>query len=158
MPGVLVESTPVWIGLTTLGLVMLGLALRVPTGRPRDATDVARTVDSVTSSPYEASAEHPLDADEIRLGRRQVELRTDGETVRASFARGGVVSVFGYDALEGVLRGRPPGELFADESAFAAALADAQTRDPRWRQSPDRILVRRTSWRTVDTTLVGSRE
>lgn len=154
----LVESTTVWIGLSTLGLAILGVAIRGPTVPPREATDVARTVDSVASSPYEASAEHPLDADEIRIGCRQMALRAHSQTAHATLARGEVVPAFGHDALEAVLRGRPPSEMFADESAFAAALADAQTRDPRWRPSPDRLLVRRTSWGAVDTTLVGGLE
>jgi hypothetical protein len=155
MLGLLLEPTLVW---TAVGLSTAGLALRVPTAPPREAAAVARTVDSVASSPYEARAEHPVEADEIRVDRRRVTLRTDGTTANASFARGAVVPAFDHDALAAVLRGRPPGEVFADESAFAAALAEAQTRDPRWRSSPGRVLVRRVVWESVDTTLVGGRE
>lgn len=145
----------VWIGLSTLVLPVVGLALRAPDAQV-DATSVARTVDSVASSPYEATAQHPLNAEAVRVGRQHVALRDDG-TAHASLSCRGVVPTHGHDALGAVLRGRPPGDVFADESAFAAALADAATRDPEWHTAPDRLLVRRVSWGDVDVTLVGGR-
>lgn len=147
------ESMPVWTGLVTAAFPAVGLALRARTAPP-DAASLARTVDSVAASPSDARAEHPLDADEIRVERRRLRLRTDGTTTGAPLACSGVVPALDHGALAAVLRGRPPATVFADESAFAAALADAQTRDC-WRPAPDCVCVRRISWGDVDVTLVG---
>lgn len=151
-----VESTYVWIGLTLVGAAVMGMALRVPTAPPPDATATARTVDSAAASPYEASAEHPLDADEIRLGSERVGLRSDGGAAHESFAYGPIVPALGDEDLGPVLRGRPPGEVFADRAAFAAAVADARTHEPRWQPAPERLLIRRVTWGDVNVTLVGA--
>ncbi|PSP31349.1 hypothetical protein BRC64_10625 [Halobacteriales archaeon QH_10_67_22] len=151
-----VESTYVWIGLTIVGIALMGMALRVPTAPPPDATAVARTVDSVASSPYEASGRHPLDADAVRVGSERVGLRNDAGTAHAAFAYDTVVPVLGNDSLASVLRGRPPAAVFEDEAALAAALADAQTHEPRWQPAPERLLVRRAVWGDINATLVGA--
>jgi hypothetical protein len=150
-----VESTYVWIGLTVVGLAVMGLALRVPTAPPPDATAAARTVDSVASSPYEATGRQPIDAEAIRLGSERVGLRTDGGTAHAAFAYDTVVPAFGPD-LSAVLRGRQPSDVFSDRAAFAAAIADARTHDPRWRPALERLLVRRVVWGEINVTLAGA--
>lgn len=151
-----VESTYVWIGLTVVGVALLGATLRVPTAPPPDATAVARTVDSVASSPYEARGRHPLDADAIRLGSERVGLRGDGGSAHAAFAYDTVVPVFGDGDLRAVLRGRPPDAVFDDPGTFADAIASARTHDAGWQPAPERLLVRRVVWGEVNATLVGA--
>ena len=151
-----VESTYVWIGLAVVSASVFGLALRVPASPPPDATRAAQTVDGVASSPYEASGRHPLDADEIRLGRDRIGLRTDGGAAHAAFAFESVVPALGSDRLRVVLRGRPPRAVFEDRAAFAAALEAARTREPRWQPAPETLLVRRVTWGEVNATLVGA--
>ncbi|MFC7194298.1 hypothetical protein ACFQL4_05895 [Halosimplex aquaticum] len=102
-----VESTYVWLALAVVGAGVFGLALRIPTAPPPDATGVARTVDSVASSPHEATARHPLDARQIRLGSHRLGLRGPGGDAHASLAYGPVVPATGGDGdrLAAVLEG-----------------------------------------------------
>jgi hypothetical protein len=151
-----VESTYIWIGLAVVSAVTLGLALRVPTGPPPDAADAVRTVDSVASSPYEASGRHPLDAAEIRVGSERIGLRTDSGAAHAAFAFDSVVPTLESDRLAAVLRGRPPRAVFNSTGTFATALENAEGYDSRWRPAPETLLVRRVTWGEVDATLVGA--
>lgn len=150
-----VESTYVWAGLAAVGTAMLGLAVQVPAAPPPDATPVARTVDSVASSPYEASARQPIDAAEISLGSERVGLRGPGGTGHATFAYDGVVPAAGSDGLRAVLQGRPPSRVFDDPAAFETAIDRARARNASWRSAPERLLVRRVTWEGVHATLVG---
>lgn len=151
-----VESTYVWVALALVSASMLGLAVRVPTAPPPDATEVARTVDSVASSPHEATARHPLDAEQVRIGSERIGVRTDGGAGHAAFAYDTVVPVGGSATLREVLRGRPPGRVFDTPTAFRGALKRAGTRTPSWQPAPDRLLVRRVNWGGVSATLVGA--
>lgn len=151
-----VESTYIWLGLALVGVALFGLAVRVPTTPPPDAGPVARTVDSVASSPYEASGRHPLDTDQIRLGSERVAVRNSAGTDHAAFAYDDVVPVFGDEALAAVLRGRPPTTQFAGRSEFAAALDARRTHEPSWQPAPEVLIVRRVEWGDVNATLVGA--
>lgn len=151
-----VESTYVWLGLAVVSVAVLGLALRVPVEPPPDATAVARTVDSVSSSPYEATARQPLDADQLRLGSERVALGSSGGNAHAAFAYDSVVPATGGGRLAAVLRGRPPGRLFDSPGAFAAALRGARTRRPDWQPAPSTLIARRVTWGEVNATLVGA--
>ncbi|WP_436927854.1 DUF7283 family protein [Halosimplex amylolyticum] len=152
-----VESTYVWLALAVVGAGVLGLALRVPTAPPPDATSVARTVDSVASSPHEATARHPIDARQIRLGSHRLGLRGPGGDAHASFAYGPVVPAKGGDGdrLDAVLHGVPPDRAFASRARFERALNRSRTRDPSWQPAPDGLVVRRVTWGEVNATLVG---
>ena len=151
-----VESTYVWLGLAVVSAVLVGLVLRVPTTPPPDATQTARVVDSVASSPYEAQGRQSLDAAAIRLGSERVGLRTDGGAAHASFACDTVVPALGEGKLSAVLRGRSPDGIFESRAAFAAALNESGTTDPAWQPAPDVLLVRRVVWGDVNATLVGA--
>lgn len=150
-----VESTYVWFGLLLVGAALLGLALRVPTAPPPDATAIARTVDSVASSPHEATARQPIEAREVRLGSERVGLRNSAGAAHATFAYESIVPVTGNDLLRMVLQGRPPDDVFVDPDAFAAAVDWAETTEPEWQRASDRLLVRRITWGDVNATLVG---
>jgi len=151
-----VESTYIWLGLAVTSAILVGLVLRVPTTPPPDATQTARVVDSVASSPYEAQGRQPLDAAAIRLGSERIGLRTDGGAAHASFAYDTVVPALGGGNLSAILRGRPPSAVFENREAFATALNDSETTDPGWQPAPDVLLVRRVVWGGVDATLVGA--
>jgi hypothetical protein len=151
-----VESWYLWVGLAVVGAALVGVAVQLPRTSPPDATAVAATVDGVAASPYDAVGEHPLRADAVRLSARRVALRRDGTTARAEFAFGPVVPVPpGEGPLRRVLRGSSPVERFDSGAAFETAIERSRERDPSWRPAPDRLTVRRVSWRGVDATLVG---
>ena len=156
MFGLPVESWYLWIGLAAASAALVGVAVELPTTAPPDASAVAATVDGVAASPYDAVGEHPLRADAVRLSARRVALERDGATARAAFSFGPVVPVPPGDGpLRRVLRGDPPSGRFDSPDAFRAAAEAARERDPSWRPAPDRLTVRRVSWRGVDATLVG---
>lgn len=151
-----VESAHIWLGLALVSATMVGLAVRVPTAPPPDAEPVARTVDSVATSPFEAMGRQPLDAAQIRLGSDRVGVRSSGGTDHASFAFDSVVPVFEDGPVRTVLAGRPPASAFDDPDAFAAALDRLRTRDARWLPAPEVLIVRRVNWGDVNATLVGA--
>lgn len=156
MFGVPVESWYLWIGLATASAMLIGIAVELPRTTPPDAAAVAATVDGVAASPYDAVGEHPIRADAVHLSARRVALRRDGTTARAEFSFGPVVPVPpGDDPLRRVLDGNSTAERFDSRAAFETATERARERDPTWRPAPDRLTVRRVSWRGVDATLVG---
>jgi len=156
MLGLPVESWYLWVGLAVVGAALVGIAVELPRTNPPDAAAVAATVDGVAASPYDAVGEHPVRADAVRLSARRVALRRDGTTARAEFSFGPVVPVPPGDGpLRRVLDGRSPDGTFDSRAAFETAIERARERDPSWRPAPDRLTVRRVSWRGVDATLVG---
>jgi len=161
-----VESTYVWLGLTLVSAGIFGLALDLPTRPPPDTAPVARTVDSVASSPHEATANHPIDAEQIRLGAHRIGLRGPGGSAHAAFAYGPVVPALGGDGGDGpsgsdrerlrsVLHGVAPERAFASPASFERALNRSRTTDPVWQPAPERLTVRRVAWEGVNATLVG---
>lgn len=154
-----VESTYVWLGLTVVSVGIVGLAAEVPSAPPPDVTPLARTVDSVASSPHEATARHPVEARQIRLGSQRVGLRGPGGDAHASFAYGPVIPVIDTggdrDRLRTVLRGVPPSRVFPTPDRFGRVLDRSQTRDSAWQPAPETLTVRRVSWGDANATLVG---
>lgn len=145
-----------WLGIATASLVAVGLAVSFPTSPPPDATRLAATVDSVATSPHNATAEHPLDADEIRLGPHRIGLRGEGGTAHATLAYGPVTPVGNSSRLARVLEGVPPGTVFDSQCAFRNATATVRNGSREWHHTDDRLLVRRVTWGEFDVTLVGA--
>lgn len=147
-----------WLGVATASAALLGAAVGLPTTPPPDAAGVADTVDRTAASEYDARAEHPLDAAEVRLHPERIGLRTDAGTVHAPFVYGPVTPVAGHDELEAVLAGARPGGQFGspDEFRRAANRARARARDRGWRRVDGPLVVRHVVWEGADVTLVGA--
>lgn len=157
-----VESTYIWVGLTVVSAGLFGLALDLPTRPPPDASPVARTIDSVASSPHQATANHPVDAEQIRLGSHRIGLRGAGGAAHATLAYGPIVPALGGEgvsgdgsALRSILYGVPPERAFATPEKFERALNRSRTTDPSWQSAPETLTARRVSWEGVNATLVG---
>jgi hypothetical protein len=144
----------VWLGVAAVSLSVAGVALSLPAAAPPAAGPVADAVDAVAASPNEARTTVDLAADAVRLGPQSVALRTGGNTATAPLAFGPVVPVTA-GPLNRVLSGAPPRVVFDSPEAFADAVASESRRRSAWRPAPDRLIVRRVSWRAVDATLVG---
>ncbi|SFL02421.1 hypothetical protein SAMN04487950_2012 [Halogranum rubrum] len=145
-----------WVGLSLASLALFGVVASVPTTAPPDATAVANTVDRVAANDHATTAEHPLGATAIRLGPHRVGLRNDAGTAHASYAFGPVTPVSDDSALQQVLYGRPPSDLFESRRSFQQAVVADRTAEPAW-QSVDRTLVvRRVSWEGLDVVLVDA--
>ena len=148
-----------WLGLSMAGVALLGAAAGIPTAPPPDAGAAAATIDRVTAAEYAATAEHPLDAAEIRLGTRRVGLRSDTGTAHATLSFGPVTPVeAGESALRDVLYGTPPERAFDSPSEFRQSVVDARANasDASWRPIDRTLIVRRVSWEGVDVVLVDA--
>ncbi|WP_256298777.1 DUF7283 family protein [Haloarchaeobius salinus] len=147
-----------WVAVAVASVAVAGVATDLPTRPAPDASAAADTVDAVAGSSYPSSAEHPLDADRVRLRPHRLALRTDGETSHATFAFGPVVPVGGDDALTRVARGVPPGRAFDSLAAFREAVEAARERaaDADWRPADDQLVVRHLEWGELDVTLVDA--
>jgi hypothetical protein len=148
-----------WLGLSMAGVALFGAAAGLPTAPPPDAGAAAATVDRVAAAEYAATAEHPLDASEIRLGTRRVGLRSEGGTAHAALSFGPVTPVPpGESALRDVLYGTPPERAFETTDAFRQSVVDARAdaTDASWRPVDRTLIVRRVTWEGVDVVLVDA--
>jgi hypothetical protein len=148
-----------WIGLSLAGVALVGAAAGLPTAPPPDAEAVAGTVDRVAAAEYTATGEHPLEADEIRLGVRRIGLRSDAGTAHATLAFGPVTPVpVGDSPLRDVLYGTPPSRVFDSPQAFREAIVGARAdgQDATWREVDRTLIVRRVTWEGVDVVLVDA--
>jgi len=155
MIGVPVDAWYVWLGLSLASIALLGVGATLPTAPPPAAADAADTVDRTAATAHPATAEHPLDAEKVRIGPRRLGLRNDAGTTHAAFAFGPVTPVTGSRALRAILRGAPPNSRFDAGSALCAAGTDARNRTPRWRPVDGPLIVRHIVWEGCDVTLVG---
>lgn len=146
-----------WLGVATVSVIALGTATSLPTTPPPDAASVADAIDRTAASHHEATAEIPVDARQLRLGRRRIGLRNDAGTAHASFAYGPVVPVDEASQLDAVLRGSPPSREFDSPAEIRAARADARTAPFVWQPVDGIVLVRHIVWNGLDVTLVGHR-
>jgi hypothetical protein len=148
----------VWVAVSLASVAVAGVATDLPSQPAPDAAAAADTVDAIAGSTYASAAEHPLDADRIRLRPHRLALRTDGETSHATFAFGPVVPVGDDTALVRVARGVPPGRVFSSLTAFEEAIEAARARasDAGWRPAADRLVLRHLEWGDVDVTLVDA--
>jgi hypothetical protein len=147
-----------WVAVALASVAVAGVATDLPSQPAPDAAAAADTVDAIAGSTYASAAEHPLDADRIRLRPHRLALRTGGETSHATFAFGPVVPVGDDTALARVARGVPPGRAFSSLTAFEEAVEAARERasDAGWRPAADRLVLRHLEWGDVDVTLVDA--
>ena len=155
MLGTPVDTWYVWIGVSVVALAILGVALSLPATAPPDAVGPAETIDRTVAHPYPATAEHPIDAAEVRIGPHELELRTGGESSVHRFTTGPVTPALTDDRLESILYGAVPSHFFGSPAAFEQAAIDAQLRDAGWHSAGEQLIVRTVHWEGVDVTLVG---
>jgi hypothetical protein len=150
-----IDAWYVWLGLSVASLAVFGVVTAFPTAPVPDAAAVAGTIDRIATADYDATASRDLDATAVRLGPRRIGLRNDAGAAHATLAYP-VVPVRDDARLARVLRGTPPKAAFPSTAAFERAVANARTRDPRWRPADGRLTVRRLVEDGVDVTLVGT--
>ncbi|NHN47447.1 hypothetical protein G9464_07540 [Halostella sp. JP-L12] len=144
------------VGVALAGVAFAGVAADLPTRAPPDAAGAAATIDAVAASERPGTAEHPVDAPEIKLGPHRVALRNGGGTASETFAYGPVTPVTDGGPLATVLRGRDPVRVFPSPDALRRAAAAARERDPEWRRADGRIVVRTITWEGTRVTLVDA--
>lgn len=146
----------VWLGATLASVAVLGTVGTLPTSAPPDAAAAGETVDAVAAEEHPTTAEHPLDADAVKVGPRGLALRGPGGTAHASFTYGPVTPAADGSKLQRVLHGTPPERVFASRRAFSQAVVDARTRKPTWHPADRTLLVRRMAWGDRDVVLVDA--
>ena len=151
-----VDAWYAWLGLSLASVAVFGAAGSLPVSPPPDAASVADTVDRVAGDAHPATAEHPLDAREIRLAPGGIHLRTDAGTAHASFAFGPVTPVREGSDLQAVLYGTPPERVFDSREVMKQAVVDARSVDRDWKPVERTLVVRSLSWRGHDVTLVDA--
>lgn len=144
-----------WLGVAAVSVLALGLTTTLPSTPPPQAAPAAEAIDRTAASDYDATAEIPVDARQVRLGRHQVGLRNDAGSTHASLSYGPVISARSDPRLEAVLYGESPSRAFESAAAFEAAVEATRDEEPNWKPIEGPILVRRVFWRGVDVTLVG---
>jgi hypothetical protein len=150
-----VDAWYVWVGLVVASVALLGVVTSFPTAPPPDAAGVAAAVDRTAGARYDATAEHPIDADAVRIRPRGVDLRNDAGTTHAAFAFDEVTPVVRGTRLHAVLFGAPAASRFTSPTELAAAAATAREREPTWRRVDGPVVVRHLTWEGTDVTLVG---
>jgi hypothetical protein len=145
-----------WVGLAIASVAVVGVVATLPTSPPPDAAGVAETVDRVATAAPPSTAEHPLDADRVRLTSRGIGLESDGGRTHATFAFGPVTPVAAGSDLTAVLYGDPPERAFDSRLAFQQAVVDARATDPGWQPADRSLVVRRVGWQEYHVTLVGA--
>jgi hypothetical protein len=152
-----IDSWYTWLGVATVSVVAFATVASLPTAPPPDAASVADAVDRTAASQHDATAEIPIDAEQLRIGANRIGLRSDGGTAHASLAYGPIVPVGETPRLQAVLRGSAPSAEFDSPSGLRAASESARTDRLAWRPVEGHLLVRHLTWNGVDVTLVGQR-
>lgn len=151
------DTPPVLVALSLVSTVLAGVAFTAsPTPAPR-AAPIAGTVDAVAAADTAGAERRSIDGDALRITPHEIAVRGgDGNTAHAQFAYGPVVPVREDTRLWDVLQGTPPDGRFDSPTALRVAADHATDREHRWRHQPERLTVRRVTWRGVDVTLVGA--
>ncbi|WP_148413024.1 hypothetical protein [Haloferax sp. KTX1] len=145
-----------WAALSVAATVLVGTVAGLPTTPAPDASGVADAVDTVAVADYDATAEHDLDADAVRVGPRRIGLRNDGGAAHATFGFGPVTPASPDSRLGSVAAGTPPSAVFDSPAAFAAAAETARDRDASWRPASELLVVRHVNWEGTDVTVVSA--
>ncbi|WP_251344193.1 DUF7283 family protein [Haloplanus halophilus] len=150
-----VDAWYAWLGLSLASVALFGVGVTLPTSPPPAAADAADTVDRAAGAAAPVTAEHPLDAREVRIEPTRLGLRNDAGTTHATFAFGPVTPAARRPGLTAVLRGAPPSSRFDSAGALCAAASTARDRPARWRKVDGPLIVRRVVWEGCDVTLVA---
>ncbi|GGC62698.1 DUF7283 family protein [Haloferax sulfurifontis] len=145
-----------WAALSVAATVLVGTVAGLPTTPAPDASGVADAVDTVAVAEYDATAEHDLDADAVRLGPHRIGLRNDGGAAHATFGFGPVTPATPDSRLGSVAAGTPPSAVFDSPAALAAAAETARDRDASWRPAGELLVVRHVNWEETDVTVVSA--
>ena len=151
-----IDAWYLWVGLAAASVLVLGVAIALPTAPGPDAAGAADAVDTVAASAHDDSIERPLPADRVKLGPHRISLRDGDAAAHASFVYGPITPVAEDTLLWEVVRGASPAHVFDSARAFRRAAEAARDEPPAWRESDGTLRIRRMSWEGVDVTLVDA--
>ncbi|WP_338727719.1 hypothetical protein [Haladaptatus sp. DJG-WS-42] len=150
------ESVYIWLGVSVVSVAVLGVTLSLPTAAPAATGPLTTSIDRVAASPYNATGEHPLSAERIKLGSQRVAVKTGDTVTHGTFAYGPITPVSRGTALWRVLQGAPPRKVFDNATSFKQACLEAREAPATWRPAPTRLTMRKLTWEGVNATLVSA--
>lgn len=148
------DGLVVWASLSVISLAVAGIALSLAGPAPPDAAAAADAIDEIATSPHQVSDTVRIRAHMVRIATTQISLRGPGGTAHARLVAGGMTPVED-GTLRRVLNGASPATAFESRESFTRALARARGQWGDWQPAPDRLRIRRVSWKGINATLVG---
>lgn len=155
----------VYFGVALVSVAVGGIALGMPSAAPPDANAAVNTVDQVTGSTHNATGTYEHDADEVRIGGKQLAMRNEGGTTRASLAFGTMVwvryeGVPNATAFTDILYGDDVTDHYAGRTDFLTAVdrarEDLKSDRPQWRHAEGELRARTIVWGDTRVTLVDA--
>lgn len=161
----------VWVGVVLVSVAISGVVVGLPSEPQPDAGKAANTVDRVAVSEHGTRATYKLDAEQARIGTKQLAFRNDGGTTHASIAFGSITPVdaatgetaeVGTTLLAGqnvetVLNRHPEFERAADiRDAFTGLRTAVDRNGARWHETEGRLRVRSVRIAGEMVVLVGT--
>lgn len=154
MLGLPADGIYLFLGVALVSITLTGTALQLESTTPTGAEPTADTIDAVAADAAPAVGVHPVTATSVTVAPTAVTVTADQVTQTAPLTHGPVVPVAPDTQLGAVLAGRPPQQVYATQSDFAAAVAP-ENRSPQTYTQPGRIRIRTITWGDIDVTLVG---
>jgi hypothetical protein len=169
--GVPADAWYVWVGVVLVSLSVAGVVLGLPGEPPPDAADAANTIDRVAASEYGTTATAKVDADQARIGTKQLSLRNDGGTAHTSITFGsmtpvdaatGATAEAGAELLAGegvttVLNGQPEFDSERElRNRFRELRASVDRLGSNWQETSGRLRVRSVQIGGALVVLVGA--
>ena len=148
-----IDAMYVWLGVSIVSAVALGIVAGLPTTAPPSPGPVAATIDEVATSPPGSVAHRSLAAGSWRLDGRQLGLRNTAGSTAATLLKPAIRA--STDTFQRLLAGERPSDVYESPAAFERAVSLARDDTAAWTTAPEQITVRRVRWRSVDVTLVG---
>lgn len=145
----------VWFGVVLVTIAFAGVALSIPTQPTPDATETANTVDEIASSSFNASGSYEHNADEVRIGTKQIWLRNEGGTSHATIAFGTMTPVREHPdnvqpGIDILVHKDEPEMVFENPTEMSEWAAEARTAarnsGPEWRQATGELRVKQIKW------------
>lgn len=156
------SPTDAWIlflGVSVISFVLLGLAISTPTTPSPDADAAANGIESTALSSADAATSYSHNADEFRITPREISLRNDGGESHATVVFDEITPVYHErslidadhqetnDKLLDVLFGSPVSDVFDDDAAFLEATKEAREHSldtsTEWRPTIGELRVRK---------------
>lgn len=148
------DGLVVWMALGLVSVAVAGVSLSLAGEPPPDAASLAEAIEEVATSPHRVADAVEIRAAEFKVGGSRVSLRGPGGSAHASVL-GASLTPARDGGLRRLLNGSEPAVVFDTPGTFERALRTARGRWDDWQAAPDRLRIRRVSWRGIDATLVG---
>lgn len=123
------DSWYVWVGVVLVSLSVAGVVVSLPSEPPPDTAGATNAIDRAAASEYGTRVSYETDAEQSRIGTKQLALQNDGGRTHASVAFGSITPV---DAARGETR--EAGLALLDGATLTAVLSKHDSSEPELRE------------------------